>query len=368
MEQQLTPAQAEQIGGYLLLGMLVLFCLIGGISTLLTWWEDRHAPDGTDAAGAGGGAATGTETAAAHVDPPPPAAPAAHPRVLPMATWWPIVTTQAVHVRLIGPTSSGKSIMAQALASHFPGQLVILDPVAGPDAWGGLPVITTDDELSYAPMRQACDALLKEMKRRVRERRVSGVAPERLTILFDEVPDTVAELPDTAGVFIRRMAQRGRHSAMHLIGMAQSERVRAWGLEGYGDAAESFATVYLGAKAIERLPWIADVQQFPAVLEWRGKLMAIDTTGLLELAARPIDPARAFRLSGLSADGNSPAAHQDATDTPDQTDADSSDGPSDGGADTVELYRELRAKGWGRDRARKAGIKVDNNLWTKAAI
>lgn len=367
MEQQLTPAQAEQIGGYLLLGILVLFCLIGGISTLLTWWEDRHVPDGTDAGEAGGAAATGTETVAAHVD-LPPAAPAAHPRVLPMATWWPIVTTQAVHVRLIGPTSSGKSIMAQALASHFPGQLVILDPVAGPDAWGGLPVITTDDELSYAPMRQACDALLKEMKRRVRERRVSGIAPERLTILFDEVPDTVAELPDTAGVFIRRMAQRGRHSAMHLIGMAQSERVRAWGLEGYGDAAESFATVYLGAKAIERLPWIADVQQFPAVLEWRGKLTAIDTTGLLELAARPIDPARAFRLSGLGCLWRPDALRCAPRLQTDQTDTDSSDGPSDGGADTVELYRELRAKGWGRDRARKAGIKVDNNLWTKAAV
>lgn len=365
MEQQLTPAQAEQIGGYLLLGILVLFCLIGGISTLMSWWEDRHAPDGTDA-GEAGGAAAGTEIVAARIDPPP--APAAHPRVLPMATWWPIVTAQAVHVRLIGPTSSGKSIMAQALASYFPGQLVILDPVAGPDAWGGLPVITTDDELSYAPLRQACDALLKEMKRRVRERRVSGAVPERLTILFDEVPDTVTELPDTAGVFIRRMAQRGRHSAMHLIGMAQSERVRSWGLEGYGDAAESFATVYLGAKAIERLPWVADVQQFPAVLEWRGKLTAIDTTGLLELAARPIDPARAFRLSGLCAEEEPVKIHQETPIPLEQTDTDRSEGAPVGSSDTVELYRELRAKGWGRDRARKAGIKVDNNLWSKAAV
>ena len=361
MESQLTPAEAEQIGGYLLLGMLVLFCLIGGVSTLLTWWEDRHAPDPIDATGAAG-------TGAGRVRTPAPPPPVAHAPVLPMATWWPIVTAQAVHVRLIGPTSSGKSIMAQALASHFPGQLVILDPVAVPDAWGGLPVITTDDELSYAPLRQACDALLKEMKRRVRERRVSGAVPERLTILFDEVPDTVTELPDTAGVFIRRMAQRGRHSAMHLIGMAQSERVRSWGLEGYGDAAESFATVYLGAKAIERLPWVADVQQFPAVLEWRGKLTAIDTTGLLELAARPIDPARAFRLSGLCAEEEPVKIHQETPIPLEQTDTDRSEGAPAGSSDTVELYRELRAKGWGRDRARKAGIKVDNNLWSKAAV
>ena len=110
------------------------------------------------------------------------------------------------------------------------------------------------------------------------------------------------------------------------------------------------------------------MQQFPAVLEWRGKLTAIDTTGLLELAARPIDPARAFRLSGLCAEEEPVKIHQETPIPLEQTDTDRSEGAPAGSSDTVELYRELRAKGWGRDRARKAGIKVDNNLWSKAAV
>lgn len=225
----------------------------------------------------------------------PIAAPAQpkHPPLVPFAEWWPIATQKANHVRLIGPTESGKSVLAQAMASEFDGRLCIIDPVWRVGNWGGLPAVTVDADGEYGPIRQALDAIIAEMKARgARLQAEQAPTFERLTILFDEVPDTVTELPDTAGLLVRRLGQRGRHTNMHLIGMAQSERVKAWGIEGYGDAAENFVTIYLGTKAIDRLGWLADATPYPAVMEWRGKTMPIDTSAALALSRRTIAESR----------------------------------------------------------------------------
>lgn len=223
-----------------------------------------------------------------------PAKPA-HPPLTPQAVWWSIVTKEAVHVRLIGPTNSGKSVLAQALAQAFDGKLCIIDPVWQMGNWGGLPAVTVDADGEYGPIKEALERIIAEMKRRGAQLQTEQAPTfERITILFDEVPDTVTELPDHAGLLVRRLGQRGRHANMHLIGMAQSERVKAWGIEGYGDAAENFATIYLGQKAIDRMAWLADATPYPAVLEWRGKSMPIDTHGCLELSRRAIAPGRVW--------------------------------------------------------------------------
>lgn len=223
-----------------------------------------------------------------------PAKPA-HPPIIARSVWWPIVTKESVHVRLIGPTNSGKSVLAQALAQAFDGRLCIIDPVWKMGNWGGLPAVTVDADGEYGPIKQALEGIIAEMKRRGAQLQTDEAPTfERITILFDEVPDTVTELPDHAGLLVRRLGQRGRHANMHLIGMAQSERVKAWGIEGYGDTAENFATIYLGQKAIDRMAWLADAAQFPAVLEWRGKAMPIDTRECLELSQKPISAGRVW--------------------------------------------------------------------------
>ncbi len=215
--------------------------------------------------------------------------------------WGEIVTEEAPHTRIVGPTSSGKSVMAQAIATDEDGKLFIIDPVWSPGSWGGLPAVTVSPDGDYAPIKEAIDGLLTEMKRRGAELQRGKKDFEKLTIIFDEIPDTIAEVPD-AGIFIRRMAQRGRHANMHLIGIAQSSRVGSWGLENYGDAMENFCTILLGAKALEVMPDLAGEER-PAVLEWRGKRYSIDLSEVPEMAARPIDPERLFKLPGVKTEG-----------------------------------------------------------------
>lgn len=230
---------------------------------------------------------------------PEPKATALHKDIMPHDAWWKIATQDALHIRLIGPSGWGKSVIAQALASEFDGKLIIIDPVWKRGNWGGLPAVTVDAGGEFGPIEAALNAIIREMKDRgAHLQTVDNPTFERLTILFDEVPDTVTELPEQAGLLVRRLGQRGRHGNMHLIGMGQSERVKAWGLEGYGDAAENFATIYLGSKAIKRLPeHLRDVQAYPAVLEWRGKEIPIDTTQVLRLSQRPISLNRILNLS-----------------------------------------------------------------------
>ncbi len=208
--------------------------------------------------------------------------------------WGQIVSHEATHTRVVGPTASGKSMLAQAIAFNLEGKLAIIDPVWVPGNWGGLPAVTVSSDGNYAPIRQALIDLLNEMKKRGAELQKGKKDFERLNIIFDEVPDTIAEIPE-AGEFIRRIAQRGRHANMHLIGIAQSSRVGSWGLEGYGDAAENFCTILLGSKAIEVMPDLAGTER-PGVIEWRGKRYAIDMSEVPEMAKRTIPQERLFEL------------------------------------------------------------------------
>ena len=214
----------------------------------------------------------------------------------PAIRWGEILTKEADHVRCVGPTHSGKSTLAQAIAAHSDGMLYIIDPTWQPGNWGGLPAATVDPETGdYEPIRRAIRGLLAEMRRRGRELQSGKTTFERLTVVFDEVPDTVAEVRE-AGELIRRMAQRGRHGNMHLVGMGQSDRVQAWGIAGFGDTEENFCTVYLGSKALAEIPELVGQPGLPGVLAWQGKKYPIDMSHLKEMAATPIDPARLFRL------------------------------------------------------------------------
>lgn len=211
--------------------------------------------------------------------------------------WGDILANRAFNIRVIGETGSGKSTIAQALMGSLDGKLIVLDPVWTPGSWGGLPAITVSPDGDYAPIAQAVDDILEEMKQRTALLQQGEQHFERLTIVADEVPDTVSEVPQL-GMMIRRLGQRGRHVNLHVLGIAQSDRVAAWGLEGYGDAIQNFATLYVGNKALEKIPDLAG-QERPAVLEWRGKLYPLDMTAVMDLAQRPIDPERIFPLNAL---------------------------------------------------------------------
>lgn len=228
--------------------------------------------------------------------------------------WGKTLATTVPHVRIIGGSGSGKSTVAQALASETEGKLCIIDPVWRPGNWGGLPAVTVQSDGDYHDIEDAMKALMEEMKDRQTKLQGGQTEFERLTIIFDEVPDAVAELK-SVGEFIRRVAQRGRHSNMHLFGIGQSERVGSWGLKGYGDASENFATIYLGNKAYEKDESLKG-KKWAGVLEWEGETRSIDLTDVRKKAGRKIDKSRLFKLNGVRYAGKGPVPDEALSEQP----------------------------------------------------
>jgi len=198
--------------------------------------------------------------------------------------WTDILLRHAPHTRIVGPSGAGKTTIAQVLAAMAPGKITIIDPVWSAETWGGLPAATVDDNGGYDQIRSALLGLLEEMRKRSVELREGKKEHdfEPLWIIWDEVPNTVGELPRLAGKVLKRLSNFGRHVGIHLIGMGQSETVRNWGLEGSGDTAENFASVFLGQKAVNRMPELAGVDH-PAVLEWQGILRPFSMAGMREM-------------------------------------------------------------------------------------
>lgn len=254
----------------------------------------------------------GSPPASAAAAPPPPPGKRPYKLAAAAASNWGDVIQQAHHLRIVGESGSGKTTVAQALGEVLPGQLLVIDPVYEPGTWGGLPAVKTDAAGGYGPIKEAMDGLLAEMGRRgelVQQGRRDEIPP--LTILWDEVPDTVSEVKD-AGLFLRRIAQRGRHEKMKLIGIGQSSRVGSWGLEGFGDVSENFATLYLGGKAVEQDPSLAGAAPFTrGVLEYQGTKYPVDLTAMLELSKQAIPPERAFHLPPAPAAPSAPVELSD---------------------------------------------------------
>jgi hypothetical protein len=211
----------------------------------------------------------------------------------PPIDWTAIVLGQAVHVMVVGPTSSGKTTIAQVLAAKAPGQLAIIDPLWEPSTWGGLPGAAVTGSGDFEPIRKAIEALNRELHRRMGLLQKGNQRFPQLNIIWDEVPLCVSEVKE-AGELIRSLGNFGRHANMHMIGMSQSDRVGSWGLEGYGDASENFTHILLGSKAIERDPTLAGVDH-PAVVDWQGQLFPIDMTAVRELGEVEAQPTLAQR-------------------------------------------------------------------------
>lgn len=228
-----------------------------------------------------------------------------YPILTPYSFWGDIITKRAPHTRIIGPTSSGKSVLAQAVAHDLQDKLLIIDPVWRPGNWGGLAAVTVTEDGQYTEIDKALSWILDEMKRRGAALQKGDTNFPRLTIIWDEVPDTVSELSN-AGEVIRRVAQRGRHSNIHMIGIGQSERVGSWGLEGFGDASENFCSVYLGSKAVTQVPELAGAAHV-GVIEWQGKKYPINLNSIMELSKKPLAANKAIHIPDVQMVGNKEA-------------------------------------------------------------
>lgn len=299
-----------------------------------------------------------------------PALPAPALEVAPVApdVWLGWVDTQP-HVILAAETGGGKTTTAKAiLAPRIAAgeQVFIIDPHA--DAWFDLP--TAGGGENWAEVRSAIEAVTAEYQRRMDARkqyhastgRALDVAEwTRLTVLLDEANITKINL-DTADrrgavtpwqQFAHVLGSGARKVRISIVLLCQSANVEDLGLSG--PMRENFLRIALdsgaarklidadekGAERKKALHGALAGRTYPAVCEYQGQVHLLDRTGL-DKVAQPSD-ARCAAWDGWSG---------------------VTQPPTEGGK--IEVLRQLRAAGWGREAVRASGLRFDNNDWADA--
>lgn len=245
---------------------------------------------------------------------PPPAEP-----IQPEFDWLSIVLNGSPHSLILGPTSSGKTTVAQVIAAAALkiGKILLIDPLWTPETWGGLPAATMSDDGSFAPIENTLLGLRDEANRRQAMVKKSHQQYERLTVIWDEVPNSVQQIDERkesknkglVGDLIRRLGNYGRHFNMHLVMLSQSRRVEAFGLSGSGDTLTNFSVIYLGTAATDRDPSLKGTDH-PAVIDWLDRVYPFDMSQVRqagEVDAQKIlaeNPDSIFKLPGLDSFGN----------------------------------------------------------------
>jgi len=136
-----------------------------------------------------------------------------------------LTSPQVTHLLIAGTTGSGKTslartILASLVATHRPGQLMlmIVDPKGTafpgfqdlPHVWA----VAAGDPAAAA-------AGLEEAVRRMEERSREGVVLPRLLIVLDELGDLIQQGGREVAGLLTRLAQRGREAGIHLMACTQ---------------------------------------------------------------------------------------------------------------------------------------------------
>jgi len=177
------------------------------------------------------------------------------------AQWLHTINNQpdrAPHMLVTGPSGAGKSTFVSAALGQRPGRVIVVTPKVTPGSWAGAEVVTLDDELSYAPLAAAINALQTEAKRRAVALK-RGEALEPLTVVLDELPELVTEVP-AAGPFAVRISRWGRELRIRQIVLATSDD--ALNIKGWAATRPNYVRVELDRPTANgtRPAWLDDGQ------------------------------------------------------------------------------------------------------------
>lgn len=154
------------------------------------------------------------------------------------------------HCLIIGSTGTGKSTLAQWLASRSASQIKIYDADASPSDWAGLEVIGRGGSFEEIELGMLAD--LGEMQRRIEARAVQGdkaVAGLDLCLICEEFP-LIKDECSIAPEWLGKIARRGRKPKIFIIALSQSDSVTALGIEGDGAIRSNFRYIRLGSHAV----------------------------------------------------------------------------------------------------------------------
>jgi hypothetical protein len=206
---------------------------------------------------------------------------------------------RAIHLMIVGPTNAGKSTAAMAvLYGRYRAneKIIILDPHADPDTWGGLFVVGAGRD--YQAIDEAMDHLLAEMSDRYQRKANRDIEYPAITVFIDEWPSIQLHCKKTAARFMPEMAQEARKVNIRLVILTQSDQVESLGIQGKGDVRENFTMLLLGTKAITAAPGSRDLE-WPAAIRRGSQLEAIPviTAAFPAYANAAIDPGCIYRLT-----------------------------------------------------------------------
>lgn len=165
---------------------------------------------------------------------------------------------KAKHLLIIGATGSGKSTIAQFLASRHSANVRVYDPDCSPADWVGLTVFGRKGNFAEIDTQMQADLVeLEECMALRGEGGDSAISGRERCMIGEEFP-LLADEVDIARDWLLKFARRGRRVKQFIIVISQSDSVSALGIEGDGAIRQSFAVLRLGKFAVAHAKKLKD--------------------------------------------------------------------------------------------------------------
>lgn len=161
------------------------------------------------------------------------------------------------HLRIIGKTGSGKTVLADWLLDILGGERFVITPKKKPHNWQGLEVVGC--YFDYDAIRVRLERIREMMYSRF-DLIDRGEDPGFVNFIVDEwrliATNIKAEKTEdgermSAKDIMREIITVAREANMRMIALAQGEQVRTWGLEGESDVGECFTSIRIGQFAVD---------------------------------------------------------------------------------------------------------------------
>jgi energy-coupling factor transporter ATP-binding protein EcfA2 len=189
---------------------------------------------------------------------------------------------QGKHVMLVGDTGSGKSTLAQYLAYQVGGSIKVYDADASPEEWSGLEVIGRGGRFEEIGASMIND--LDDLEARLRLRGEKGdraLAGMDEVVIAEEFPLLADELGDTAILWLKKHARRGRKPKRFIVALSQDDSVKALRIEGEGAVRKNFRYIRLGKLALEHGKKVLSTSDLAWLKSRDRPCMVDDVPGLL---------------------------------------------------------------------------------------